>query len=99
MNSFMMNFVHLADLLGAGQRDCGKDGARVGDRYWSEILAGDPPVEAAEADWEMVEAKAKTKIPAGITHSLPWNSPHLAGMTKKMRFSFKTAPATASPSG
>jgi hypothetical protein len=33
-----MNFVHLADVLGAVQRDCGEDGARVGER--SEILAG-----------------------------------------------------------
>jgi hypothetical protein len=45
----------------------------------------------------MVEEEADKEIPAAITYSLSWDSPRLAGMKKKMRFSFKTAPA--SPSG
>jgi hypothetical protein len=63
-----------------------------GERYWSEILAG-------EVDWVMVEVKAKTEIPKGMTYELSWNSPRLAGMTEKLRFSFKTVPVPASPSG
>jgi hypothetical protein len=46
-----------------------------GERYRSEILAGDPPVEVAEVDWEMVKEKAKTEIPADVTYSLSWDSP------------------------
>jgi hypothetical protein len=41
-----------------------------GERYRSEILAGDPPKEAKEADWEMVKAKAKTEIAAGMACEL-----------------------------
>jgi hypothetical protein len=38
----------------------------------------------------MVEAKAKTKIPADITYELSWDSPHLSEMTEKIGvFSFK----------
>jgi hypothetical protein len=53
-----------------------------GERYRSEILAGDPPVEAAEADWEMV--KAKTEIPVDITYELSWDSPRRAKIRLKM---------------
>jgi hypothetical protein len=31
-----------------------------GDRYWSRMLAGEPPEWAAEVDWEAVEAAAET---------------------------------------
>jgi hypothetical protein len=31
-----------------------------GDRYWSQVLAGEPPEWAAEVDWEAVEAAAET---------------------------------------
>jgi REP element-mobilizing transposase RayT len=31
-----------------------------GDRYWSRVLGGAPPVWAAEVDWEAVEAVAET---------------------------------------
>jgi hypothetical protein len=33
-----------------------------GDRYWSKVLAGEPPAWAAEVDWEAVEAAAETGV-------------------------------------
>jgi hypothetical protein len=33
-----------------------------GDRYWSEVLDGEPPAWAAEVDWEAVEAAAETGV-------------------------------------
>jgi hypothetical protein len=77
----------------------GRTGHVWGDRYWSEILEGEPPVDAKEVDWAAVDAEADKEIPAAIIYELSWDSPRLAGMTEKLRFSFKTAPATASPSG
>jgi hypothetical protein len=56
-------------------------------------------VDAKEVDWATVDAEADKEIPAAMTYSLSWDSPRLAGMTKKLRFSFKTAPAPAYPSG
>jgi hypothetical protein len=70
--------------------------ARVGDRYWSEILEGDSSKEAAEVDWAAVDAETDKEILAAITYSLSWASPRLARMREKLRFSFKTAPIFAS---
>jgi hypothetical protein len=42
---------------------------------------------------------ARKKIPAAKTYELTWVSPHRAGGTVKVRFSFKTAPDPATPSG
>jgi hypothetical protein len=60
-----------------------------GERYRSEILAGNPPERAKEVDWEMVEAKAKTEIPAGMTYELSWDSPRDEGIRLKMNSSRK----------
>jgi hypothetical protein len=68
-----------------------------GNRYWSEILAGNPPKAAVEADWEIVEAKAKTKIPAGMTYELSWDSPREAEIRLKMSTSRKKPPKSAVP--
>jgi hypothetical protein len=46
-----------------------------------------------------VEEKVKTKIPAAMTYELAWASPRRAGGTVKVRFSFKTDPASANPPG
>jgi hypothetical protein len=77
----------------------GRTGHVWGDRYWSEILEGEPPVDTKEVDWAVVDAEADKEIPAAITYSLSWDSPRLAGMTEKLRFSFKTVPVSASQSG
>jgi hypothetical protein len=70
-----------------------------GDRYWSEILVGDPPPDAKAVDWAAVEAMARKKIPAALTYELAWGSPRRAGGTEKVRFSFKTAPVSTDPPG
>jgi hypothetical protein len=77
----------------------GRTGHVWGDRYRSEILEGEPPEWAKEVDWTAVDVEANKEIPMAITYSLSWDSPRLAGMTEKMRFSFKTVPAPATPSG
>jgi hypothetical protein len=68
-----------------------------GERYRSEILAGDPPKEAAEVDWEMVKEKAKTVIPAGITYELSWDSPRDAEIRLNLSASRKNPPKPATP--
>jgi hypothetical protein len=75
----------------------GRTGHVWGERYRSEILAGDPPVEAVEVDWEMVKEKAKTEIPAGITYELSWDSPRDEEIRLKMSTSRKNPPKPAAP--
>jgi hypothetical protein len=35
----------------------GRTGHRWGDRYWSEVLEGEPPEGAGKVDWKAVEAE------------------------------------------
>jgi hypothetical protein len=77
----------------------GRTGHVWGDRYWSEILEGEPPVDAKEVDWEMVKEKAKTEIPEGVTYELSWDSPRDEGITLKMSSSRKNPPKPAAPTG
>jgi hypothetical protein len=67
----------------------GRMGHVWGERYRSEIIAGEPPKEAVEVDWEMVEAKAKTEIPENVTYELSWDSPRDAEIRLKMSSSRK----------
>jgi hypothetical protein len=75
----------------------GRTGHVWGERYRSEILEGDPPVEAVEVDWEMVKAKAKTKIPADVTYELSWDSPRDEEIRLKLSTSRKNPPKPAAP--
>jgi hypothetical protein len=75
----------------------GRTGHVWGERYRSEILAGDPPKEAVEVDWEMVKEKAKTEIPAGITYELSWDSPRDEEIRLKLSTSRKNPPNSAAP--
>jgi hypothetical protein len=75
----------------------GRTGHVWGERYRLEIIAGDPPEAAAEVDWEMVEVKAKTEIPAGITYELSWDSPRKVEIRLKMSFSRKNPPKSVAP--
>jgi hypothetical protein len=68
-----------------------------GERYWSEILAGEPPEWAEEVDWGMVEAKAKTEIPEDVTYKLSWDSPRDEGIRLKLSTSRKNPPKPAAP--
>jgi hypothetical protein len=75
----------------------GRTGHVWGERYWSEILAGEPPEWAEEVDWGMVEAKAKTEIPKGITYKLSWDSPRRAEIRLNLSSSRKKPPKPAAP--
>jgi hypothetical protein len=75
----------------------GRSGHVWGDRYWSEILDGDPPEEAEKVNWEKVEAEAKTNIPEDIAYELSWDSPRRPGITLKMSSSHKEPPKPAVP--
>jgi hypothetical protein len=75
----------------------GRSGHVWGDRYWPEILAGEPPEWAKEVDWGMVEAKAKTKIPEDVTYKLSWDSPRDEGIRLKLSSSRKKPPKPAAP--
>jgi hypothetical protein len=61
----------------------------------SEILAGDPPVDAEEVDWEMVKTRAKTEIPTDITYELSWDSLRRAEIRLKRSSSRKKPPKPA----
>jgi hypothetical protein len=75
----------------------GRTGHVWGERYRSEILAGDPPEWAKEVDWEMVKEKAKTEIPADVTYELSWDSPRDEEIRLKMSTSRKKPPKPAAP--
>jgi hypothetical protein len=75
----------------------GRTGHVWGERYQSEILAGEPPEWAKEVDWGMVEAKARTEIPKGITYKLSWDSPRDEEIRLKMSSSRKKPPKPAVP--
>jgi hypothetical protein len=77
----------------------GRTGHVWGERYRSEIIAGEPPKEAVEVDWEMVKAKAKTEIPADVTYELSWDSPRDEEIRLKMSTSRKNQPKPAAPTG
>ncbi|MDR0638370.1 MAG: hypothetical protein LBG27_05650, partial [Spirochaetaceae bacterium] len=71
-----------------------------GERYWSEILAGEPPEWAKEVDWEEVEAWAtETLVEEVMTYQLSWGSPRTNGKAKGNRLSFEITPKPAPPSG
>jgi hypothetical protein len=44
----------------------GRTGHRWGDRYWSEVLKGEPPEGAGAVDWKAMEAEAKAPTAADI---------------------------------
>jgi hypothetical protein len=75
----------------------GRTGHIWGDRYWSEVLEGEPPERAVEVDWEAVETAAETPIPAVRKRRLNRVSPFLAGRAAKPEFSPEIHLRTASP--
>ncbi|MDR0639086.1 MAG: hypothetical protein LBG27_09370 [Spirochaetaceae bacterium] len=69
-----------------------------GERYRSEILAGEPPEQAEAADW--AEAFAAAAPAEGIlTYKLSWDSPRTNGKAKVNRLSPEITPKPASPPG
>jgi hypothetical protein len=72
----------------------GRTGHIWGDRYWSRVVAGEPPEWAEEVCWGAVE----TRIPATRTRRRPSGvSPRGAGKAAGTRFSPKIPHRSASP--
>ncbi|MDR1469219.1 MAG: hypothetical protein LBT00_07990 [Spirochaetaceae bacterium] len=69
-----------------------------GERYWSEILAGEPPEWTEEVDWEAVVAEGKTPIPAVMDYALSWDSLRTGVWEAKTSFLPKNPPDPAFPS-
>jgi hypothetical protein len=77
----------------------GRKGHTWGERYESEILAGDPPSDAEEVDWAVVDAGADTPVSEHMTYALTWGSLRSPGMTLNTRVSRKIPPKSAAPPG
>ncbi|MDR0637842.1 MAG: hypothetical protein LBG27_02895, partial [Spirochaetaceae bacterium] len=75
----------------------GRAGHVWGERYRSEILEGEPPEGAEEADWDAVEAAAKKPLPTVGVYRLTWVSPRSPWMTVTAVISVKNAPKPAPP--
>jgi hypothetical protein len=56
----------------------GRTGHLWGDRYWSEVLEGEPPEGAEAMDWEAVEAEAEAPTAADMRRKYNGVSPHQA---------------------
>ncbi|MDR0639435.1 MAG: hypothetical protein LBG27_11145, partial [Spirochaetaceae bacterium] len=68
----------------------GRQGHVWGERYRSEILAGDPPEWAKAVDWAKAEAfVAATPIEEILTYKLSWGSPRTNGKAKGNRLSLE----------
>ena len=63
----------------------------------SEILEGEPPVDAAEADWAAIDKSANTPIPRAMAYTLTWDSLRSPGMTITTSFSALNAAKLAFP--
>jgi hypothetical protein len=70
-----------------------------GDRYWSVILAGEPPESAKALDWDAVEAEAAKEIPEIAAYSMSWDCPRSAKWEAKTSFSPKNIASPANPPG
>jgi hypothetical protein len=70
----------------------GRTGHVWGDRYWSEILPGEPPPGVGEVDWARVEKMANKQISAVIDYALSWVCPRTGLGKAETRFSPEKPP-------
>jgi hypothetical protein len=77
----------------------GRRGHVWGERYESEILDGEPPEDAEEADWAAIDKSANTPVAGAAAYTLTWDSLRSPGMTITTRFSARNAAKPASPPG
>jgi hypothetical protein len=70
----------------------GRTGHVWGDRYWSEILPGEPPEGVVPVDWAAVEKMANKRISAVIGYELSWVCPRTGLEKAESRFSPKIPP-------
>jgi hypothetical protein len=75
----------------------GRTGHIWGDRYWSEVLEGEPPEWAEMVDWKAVEAVAEAPAAADRGRRPSRVCPLSAGKAAKTRFSPKIPLRVASP--
>ncbi|MDR0637675.1 MAG: hypothetical protein LBG27_02020 [Spirochaetaceae bacterium] len=75
----------------------GRSGHVWKNRYESEILEGEPPAWAKEADWAAVETAAKKPLPTVGVYKLAWVSPRSPWVTITIVISVKNVPKPASP--
>ncbi|MDR0760477.1 MAG: hypothetical protein LBF74_10285 [Treponema sp.] len=77
----------------------GRTGQRWGDRYWSEVLEGEPPEGAGAVDWKAVEAEAEPPTAADIRRRRKLNGvrPHQAENEAETPFSPEIPLHSASP--
>jgi hypothetical protein len=80
-------------------RMTGRKGHLWGERYESEILDGEPPVDAEMADWAAIDKSANTPLPASMAYTLTWDSLRSPGMTITAAFSGKKVAKTGAPPG
>ena len=75
----------------------GRKGHLWGERYESEILDGEPPKDAKEVDWAVVDKSANTPLPGAMAYTLTWSSLRSPGMTMTTSFSALNTAKTKSP--
>jgi hypothetical protein len=75
----------------------GRTGHIWGDRYWSQVLEGEPPAGAVEVDWATMEATAEAPMPVARGWKQSGVSPLSAVKAAKTRFSPKIPLRFASP--
>jgi hypothetical protein len=77
----------------------GRTGHLWGNRYWSEVLEGEPPEGAAAVDWKAVEAEAEPPTAADMRRRRQRNGvrPHQAGKGTETPFSPEIPLRAASP--
>jgi hypothetical protein len=77
----------------------GRTGHRWGDRYWSEVLEGEPPEGAGKVDWDAMEAEAEAPTAADMRRRRKLNGvrPRQAETGRKPRFRPKSPSAPRLP--
>jgi hypothetical protein len=77
----------------------GRTGHRWGDRYWSEVLEGEPPEGAGAVDWKAVEAEAEAPTAADLRRRRKRDGvrPQQAGKGAETPFSPEIPLHSASP--
>jgi hypothetical protein len=77
----------------------GRSGHVWGDRYWSQVLEGEPPEEAEEVDWEAVKTAAETGVLSSGRCSPDGVSPSAAENPAEGGFSPQTPTRSPPPPG
>jgi hypothetical protein len=75
----------------------GRTGYLWGDRYWSEVLEGEPPEGAVAVDWKAVEAEAEPPTAADMRRKRKRVRPQQAGNGAETPFSPEIPLRSVSP--